>query len=174
MEQSLILLFIGIGAITSILILHYGTKIASYCCLENFLAVKQVSHSVVKPPRWSNCLASKVEYIDDTALDIIRERIEYVESLVIRKLGAIALVSRNEGFLTTIILRWKFIIVSSRKIGVLKTIKLLLNLIYLKRLYRKSSRLLNRGKNKQRYYDIVERILKHLDYVVTSLEALPE
>ncbi len=174
MEQSLILLLIGTGTIATILLLYYSFRISSYCCLENTINVRLVSYNVVKPPRWSRSLASKIEYIDDTALEVVRERIEHVEKLVVEKLGAVALVSRDEDLYTTLVLKLKFATTLSKKIGIPGTLKLLFDLIYLRRLYKKASKLSSMDEKKQEYHNIIERILEHIDHVATRLEALRE
>ncbi len=172
MEQSIILLLISLGIVSTILLLYYSLKISSHCCLENIADAKLMSHSVVKPPRWSQSLASKIEYIDDTALDIVRERMKYIEELIVEKLGAVALIAKDEGFYATFILKLKFISIVSKKIGILGAIKLLIDLAYLKRLYKKASKLSGINKKKQEYHKIIERILKHIDNVAIRLEAL--
>lgn len=131
-----------------------------------------IYHSVVKPPRWSRSLASRIEYIDDTILDIVREKMEYIEELVVRNVGAVALVTRDEDFFIALILKLRFISIASRKVGVLEAFELLLDLARLRRLYKKASKLSSIARKRQEYHKIIERILEHIDKVATKLGAL--
>ncbi len=172
MEQSIILVMIAAGVISTIMLIYYGLKLSSYCCLENTYGSRELVSHVVKPPRWSQSLASRIEYIDDTALDIIRERIRYLEGLVSRRLGAVPLISRSEALTTAIILRFKFIVWVSKEIGLIKALRIAIALLYLKKLYRKASKLSSIDKKRKEYHDTVKEILDRIDGLIARLEAL--
>ena len=167
--EEIVLLFLPIGIVSTVLAYYYYTKMAGYCCLSFGVLEDSRREEVLKPPRWSNVLASRIEFIDETVLDILRSMIGGTESRSTTLLG-IYVFPHGVGFLQLLRLYIGSFIRLWRCVGFFNSVTFYLKTIKVRMLYSKVLRLY-RSNRLREYRLIASRLFNEIIELNRIIEA---
>lgn len=166
---GVVLVSVVIGIVSMMLLYYYYVRIAGSCCLSLKPRGNRYGATPSRPPRWSSVLAARIEYIDDTALDIIRNALRELESKCIISLG-LQLPIRGIGSPKLIGLNIKSFVRLLLRRGLPYTIGLYLRFLRLRRLYGRALRLYSTGRLDE-YRSNAVRLLEEIEATGRLVEA---